>query len=159
MITQSEFIRQVNSHLICNFEPIVHMIVIYISSSPLIYKLFFFQLLHISRPKFYTVQDDCQYQKCTGLVHSSSSSKSKKLKCPKQYVPSTCGTGNRRQKNVAFHQKKERNVLPRNVAIVKNYPNDSPAMLEKLEEMRRLLTNVRRHSTWRRYTHIHRDQR
>ena len=76
-------------------------------------------------------------------------------------IPSTSFiNGDGPQTNIALaNYKPESSILLKNVAIIKHYPNEDSTRLEKLEDMRQLLTNIRRRVNNRHFAHTHRDHR
>ena len=93
------------------------------------------KVLHVARPRFYAI-DDLENQGTESGNDSNSSSQA--------------GNGNR--EHITCHQRDRQQRIEAknsaefhgNVAVVANRPTDKPAMGESLEEMRRLLTSIRR---------------
>ena len=115
--------------------------------------LFMFQLLHVTRPRFYSLGYP-PHEEPEKVVADS------KLSGGPITSRHTVATGplsypNHRETPHRNNNRTESTVLLKNVAIVKNYPNDSPIMLEKLEDMHRLLTNIRRRVNNRRPANVH----
>lgn len=91
-------------------------------------------MLHVARPRFYAI-DDLGSKGTATLIGGNSSSQT--IKASKEQR--NCHQRDKQQRPEA-----KNSIQFRNVTVVKTYPADKSAMTEKVEEMRRLLSSIRR---------------
>lgn len=92
------------------------------------------QLLHVARPRFYAI-DDLENQELPAVHDDRFSFRAYKANKEKF----TSQQRDRQQRPEA-----KESFQFRNIAVVKTYPTDRSAIKEKLEDMRKLLTTIRR---------------
>ena len=88
----------------------------------------------MARPRFYAV-DDLGTQETETRDDGNSSFQASKFNKDQTIC---------HQRDRQLHPEAKDSVQFKNVTIVKTYPTDKSAMTEKLEDMRRLLTTIRR---------------
>lgn len=98
------------------------------------YILISIQLLHVARPRFYAI-DDLGNEETSTLTSGNSPSQTNRDHKEQR----TCHQRDRQQRPEA-----KNSIQFRNVTVVKTYPADKSATTETVEEMRRLLTSIRR---------------
>ena len=91
-------------------------------------------MLHVARPRFYAI-DDLGNKETSTMISGNSSSQTNR----DQKEQRICHQRDRQQRPEA-----KNSIQFKNVTVVKTYPTDKLATTETVDDMRRLLTSIRR---------------